>query len=108
MKGCLAALLVAVSLPAWASGDPRSIFVGLIPLLVLAGTIVRVLVAKASWSRRWRGLVPAAAAMGVEIGLGFVPDYQRNAGWLVPLAIAVACAGAALAWRSLPHAASRR
>jgi hypothetical protein len=94
---------MAASRPAWASGDPRAIFVGLAPLLLLAGMMAWILVAKAGWSRKWRALLAIALALVAEIGLWFVPGYDRNAWWIVPATFAAACAGAVLAWRSLPR-----
>jgi len=101
MRFGLLAWLIGLALPAYASGETSAVAAGLVPLLVLCASTVLVLVAKATWPRKLLALLPVAVALGAVIALGFVPDYERNAKWLVPLCIAVACSGGALAWRSV-------
>ena len=107
MKHGLPALLIVASLPAYASGETSAVFAGLVPLLVVGCTVILVLIAKANWQRKLRAMVPAAFALGIEIALGFFPDYERNAKWLVPLCMAVACSGGLLAWRSIARLRAR-
>jgi len=98
-RSVLLLFLLVVALPAHASGDPSVIFVGLAQVLVVGAALVFVLTAKADWSRKGFALLPVAGSTCALIALDLVPDYSRNAPWLLPLSAFVACLGALLALR---------
>lgn len=98
-RGAVLFPLLAVALPAYGSGDPSVIFLDVAQVLVLGAAIAYVVATKANWSRKGRALLPIAGSTAVLIALGSVPDYARNAMWLVPLSVGTTCLGALLAWQ---------
>ncbi len=92
-------LLLAVALPAYASGEPGAIFIGLAQVLILGAAIACVAVAKRNWAQKVRALLPIAGSMAVLVALDSLPGYKQDAMWLAPLLIGVASLGALLAWR---------
>jgi hypothetical protein len=99
IRRVLLAFLLAIALPAYASGDPSVIFFGLAQVLVLGTAIVYIVVTRANWPRKARALLPIAGSTSALVALSLVPDYTRNAIWLEPLSAGLACLGALLAWR---------